>query len=109
MKASVAWYGRIVGEPSASFPRNPIDIAGQLHGPLLGLYGGKDPGIPVATVEQARAALAKGDAASKASELVVFPDAGHAFFADYRQSYIEADAKAGWARALGWFKQQGVV
>lgn len=109
VKAAVAWYGRIVGDKSASFPENPIDIAGKLHGPLLGLYGGKDTGIPVASVEQARQVLAKGNAASKGSELKVFPNSGHAFFADYRASYVEADAKEGWTLALDWFRKHGVV
>ncbi|VVE13106.1 carboxymethylenebutenolidase [Pandoraea morbifera] len=109
VKAAVAWYGRIVGDRSANFPVNPIDIAGKLHGPLLGLYGGKDTGIPVASVEQAREALARGDAASKASELKVFPNSGHAFFADYRSSYVEADARQGWKDALDWFRKHGVA
>ncbi|QHE93153.1 dienelactone hydrolase family protein [Pandoraea fibrosis] len=109
VKAAVAWYGRIVGDKSANFPQNPIDIAGKLHGPLLGLYGGKDTGIPVASVEQAREALAKGNAASKGSELKVFPNSGHAFFADYRASYVEADAKEGWTLALDWFRKHGVA
>ena len=109
VKAAVAWYGRIVGDKGPDFPNNPIDIAGKLHGPLLGLYGGKDPGIPVASVEQAREALARGNAASRASVLKVFPNSGHAFFADYRSSYVEADAKAGWALALDWLRKHGVV
>ncbi|VVE30613.1 Carboxymethylenebutenolidase [Pandoraea eparura] len=109
IKAAVAWYGRIVGDRSAEFPSQPIDIAGRLHGPLLGLYGGKDPGIPVASVERAREVLAEGDTASKGSKLKVFPNSGHAFFADYRSSYVEADAKEGWALALDWLRKHGVA
>jgi carboxymethylenebutenolidase len=109
IKAAVAWYGRIVGDRSAEFPSQPIDIAGRLHGPLLGLFGGKDPGIPVASVERAREVLAEGDTASKGSKLKVFPNSGHAFFADYRSSYVEADAKEGWALALDWLRKHGVA
>ncbi|VVD84598.1 Carboxymethylenebutenolidase [Pandoraea cepalis] len=109
VKAAVAWYGRIVGDRSPDFPSQPIDIAGKLHGPLLGLYGGKDQGIPVTSVEQAREALARGDAASRASKLKVFPNSGHAFFADYRSSYVEADAKEGWTLALDWLRKHGVA
>ncbi|VVE05239.1 dienelactone hydrolase family protein [Pandoraea terrigena] len=109
VKAAVAWYGRIVGDRRPEFPSQPIDIAGKLHGPLLGLYGGKDPGIPVASVERAREALAQGNAASKGSTLKVFPNSGHAFFADYRSSYVEADAKEGWALALDWLRKHGVA
>lgn len=109
VKAAVAWYGRIVGDRSPDFPSQPIDIAGKLHGPLLGLYGGKDQGIPVTSVEQAREALARGDAASRASKLKIFPNSGHAFFADYRSSYVEADAKEGWTLALDWLHKHGVA
>ena len=73
---------------------------------MLGLYGGKDGGIPLDTVEQMKAALAKGNSKS---ELVVFPNSGHAFHADYRPSYVEADAKEGWKRCLDWFKAHGVA
>jgi carboxymethylenebutenolidase len=40
---------------------------------------------------------------------VVFPNSGHAFHADYRPSYVEADAKDGWQRAIEWFKTHGVA
>lgn len=108
LKAGVAWYGRLVGSRSALTPTNPIDLAVSLHAPVLGLYGGQDTGIPLASVEQMRAALAGGSAAARASEIVVYPDAGHAFHADYRPSYRQAAAEDGWKRTLAWFKAQGV-
>ncbi len=46
VKAGVAWYGRLVGEPTPLQPSNPIDFAATLKVPVLGLYGGKDTGIP---------------------------------------------------------------
>jgi carboxymethylenebutenolidase len=109
LKAGVAWYGRLVGEKDAIRPRHPIDVAGTLHAPVLGLYGGQDQGIPVATVEEMRKALAAGGAASKRSQIQVYPDAGHAFFADYRPSYRPADAADGWSRMLAWLKANGVI
>jgi carboxymethylenebutenolidase len=109
VKAGVAWYGRVVGTTSELTPKNPIDIAGQLSGPVLGLYGGQDPGIPVDTLEQMRKALAaSGNAASKASSIHVYENAPHAFNADYRPSYRKDAAEDGWARLLAWFKQNGV-
>ena len=72
----------------------------------MGLYGGKDGGIPVDTVEQMKRALANG---SSKSDFVVYPNSGHAFHADYRPSYVEADAKDGWKRCLDWFKANGVA
>ena len=112
VKAGVAWYGRLVGEPTALAPRNPVDLAGQLKAPVLGLYGGADTGIGHDTVEKMKAALAdagaKGNAAAAASAFVVYPDAPHAFHADYRPSYRKEAAEDGWKRMLAWFKQHGV-
>jgi carboxymethylenebutenolidase len=106
VKAGVAWYGRLVGETTANTPRHPVDIAPTLKAPVLGLYGAKDTGIPLESIEKMKAALAKG---TSKSVFHVYPDAGHAFNADYRPSYVEADAKDGFARALAWFKSHGVA
>ncbi len=102
LKAGVAWYGRLVGDATPLQPQYPIDIVSKLTVPLLGLYGGQDTGIPLNTVEQVREKL---KSSSSKSEIVVYPDAPHAFFADYRPSYREADAKDGWKRLQAWFKQ----
>jgi carboxymethylenebutenolidase len=106
VKAGVAWYGRLVGESSPNTPKHPIDIAASLKVPVLGLYGAKDQGIPVDTIDRMKEELAKG---KTGSTFVVYPDAGHAFNADYRPSYVEAAAKDGWKRALDWFKSHGVA
>ena len=109
VKAGVAWYGRLQGTASALQPRHPTDIAKDLKAPVLGLYGEKDTGIPLDTVDKMKAALAGGSPQAKASEFVVYPDAPHAFHADYRASYRKEAAEDGWKRALAWFKAQGVV
>ena len=109
VKAGVAWYGRLVGAPSALTPAHPVDLAGKLNGPVLGLYGGQDTGIPLDTVEKMKAALAAGSPAAKKSEFVVYPDAPHAFHADYRPSYHKDAADDGWKRCLAWFKANGVA
>lgn len=106
VKAGVAWYGRLVGEKSASNPAHPVDVAAQLKAPVLGLYGAADTGIPVATVEQMKAACA---AAGKTCEFTVYPDTPHAFHADYRPSYREGPAKDGFAKATAWLKQHGAA
>ncbi len=109
VKAGVAWYGRMVGQSSALTPKHPVDLAAQLNGPVLGLYAAADQGIPLDTVEKMKSALATGNAASKASQFVVYPEAPHAFHADYRPSYRKDPAEDGWRRALEWFKANGVV
>lgn len=106
VKAGVAWYGRLVGEATANQARHPVDVAATLKTPILGLYGAKDTGIPLDSIEKMKAELAKG---SSGSTFVVFENSGHAFHADYRPSYVEADAKEGWKRALEWLKQHGVA
>ncbi|PFH10607.1 carboxymethylenebutenolidase [Collimonas sp. PA-H2] len=105
VKAAAAWYGSLVGEKNELMPKQPVDIAPTLKVPILGLYGAKDQGITQDHVAQMKAALAKG---SSRSEIVVYPNSGHAFNADYRPSYVEADAKDGWKRTLAWFKEHGV-
>jgi carboxymethylenebutenolidase len=108
VKAGVAWYGRLVGQASELNPKHPIDIAGAVNGPVLGLYGGADTGIPLDTIDKMKASLAVGNAAAKASSFVIYPDTPHAFNADYRPSYRKAAADDGWQRATAWFKANGV-
>ena len=109
LKAGVAWYGRVEGQTNANNPKHPVDLAVQLKAPVLGLYGGDDAGIPVTSVNNMKEVLAlsasRGNKAAQASEFVLYPDAPHAFHADYRPSYRAAPATDGWNRALAWFKQ----
>ncbi len=112
VKAAVAWYGRLVGTASDLTPKHPLEMAAGLKAPVLGLYGGQDGGIPISTVNEMKVALAaagaKGNKAAKASEFVVYPQAPHAFHADYRPSYRKEAAEDGFKRALDWFKGHGV-
>ena len=100
----MARYGKLVGEKSLNSPKHPVDIAVDLNAPVLGLYGAKDASIPQDTVETMRQALR---AANATAEIVVYPEADHAFNADYRASYHEESAKDGWQRMLARFAQYG--
>ena len=102
LKAAGAWYGRLEGDRTLLTPRHPIDVAGSLRAPVLGLYGGKDAGIPLDSVERMRAAL---KAAGNPSEIIVYPEAGHAFHADYRPSYDPEAAKDGWNKLTAFFEK----
>src|SRR5713226_6496875 len=106
LKAGAAWYGRLVGQTNELQPKNPIDLVTELKAPVLGLYGGKDQGIPLDTVERMRQAL---KAANNPSEIVVYPNTPHGFHADYRPSYRPEQAKDGWKRLQDWFKKYGAA
>jgi carboxymethylenebutenolidase len=104
-KAGVAWYGPLAKN---AYPQTaPVELAKDLHAPVLGLYGGLDKGIPQADVEAMRAALKA--AGKTGSEIIVYPNAQHGFLADYRPSYNAADAADAWAKMLAFFKKNGVA
>lgn len=106
LKAGVAWYGRLVGAPSDLTPKHPIDLAASLKAPVLGLYGEKDGGIPLDTVDKMKAAM---KAAAKKGDILVYPGAQHGFHADYRPSYSKKDAEDGWKKLLAFFKENGAA
>jgi carboxymethylenebutenolidase len=104
LKAGAAWYGPLVRDSTELQPKNPIDLVPELKAPVLGLYGEQDQGIPLDTVDKMREALKK---AGNPSEIIVYPDAPHGFFADIRPSYRKEAAQDGWRRLLAWFKKYG--
>lgn len=108
LKVGVAWYGKLVGTTSEIMPKQPIEMAGQLLAPVLGLYGGLDTGIPLETVEAMEQKLTQGSAAARASAIQVYDNAPHAFHADYRPSYRKEEAADGWKQMLEWFRRSGV-
>ena len=106
LKAAAAWYGVLNWPVGENTPKNAIELVPQLDVPVLGLYGGQDKGIPMDQITALQDAL---KAAGKPCQIVVYPDAGHGFNADYRPSYVPADAKDAWQRMLAWFKEHGAA
>ncbi len=104
-KAGVAWYGKLAQGHGPLQVSNPVDVARVLHGPVLGLYGAQDSSIPQEDIQRMQAELAQGGPAAQASTIHVYPESGHAFFADYRPSYNARDAQDGWNKALSWFRK----
>jgi carboxymethylenebutenolidase len=102
LKAAVAWYG-MVGTNPFDAPRI-IDMVPMLKAPVLGLYGGKDDSISAESLDKMKAEIEKY---KKHSEIIIYPDAGHGFFADYRPSYNAEAAKAGWQQCLTWLRENG--
>jgi len=108
LKAGVAWYGRVTGDKDALHPKHPIDLVAELKAPVLGLYGGKDRGISQESLEQMKAVLQQSaSGAAKHCEFHVYPEAGHAFAADYRPSYRKDDAEDGFKRMHAWLEAHG--
>ena len=114
MAAAVSWYGVLDDTTSGLypdrtlFPRHPIDLVTDLRTPVLGLYAQQDQVIPVETVDAMRAALAARPAGAPDAEIVVYPDAVHGFFADYRDDYHPVHAPDAWQRALAWLRDHGL-
>jgi carboxymethylenebutenolidase len=105
-KAGVAFYGTVVDPANPLWPKSPMQLAPEMKAPVLGLYGGADTGIPVAQVEQMKAALEQN---KKTAEFKIYPDAPHGFHADYRSSYRKEAADDAWKQAQAWFKKYGVL
>ncbi|HWR89934.1 MAG TPA: dienelactone hydrolase family protein [Dissulfurispiraceae bacterium] len=103
VQAAVAWYGQLKPAKTPGIrTAGPIDVAARITVPVLGLYGEKDLGIPVADVREMESALKE---AGKTAEFVIYPDAPHAFHADYRPSYRPDAAKDAWRRCVAWFSR----
>lgn len=81
-------------------PVSPIDMVKDLSCPLLGLFGEEDPNPSPAHAERLREEL---DKHGKTYELVMYRNAGHAFFADYRPSYRAAPAQDMWHRVMQFY------
>ncbi|CAJ0795816.1 hypothetical protein LMG19083_02777 [Ralstonia psammae] len=110
IRAAVVWYGPLKGNPNPLQPVSPIDKVDELKAPVLGLYGAKDTVITEDVRDTMKTALEKSkNPKAHASRIIVYPNSGHAFHADYRPSYVKADAEDGWKKCLAWFKDHGVV
>jgi len=106
LKAGAAFYGPPVDPPNPAWPKSPTQLAPEMKAPVIGLYGEADTGIPVATVEALKAALAEN---KKTAEFKIYPGAPHGFHADYRPSYRKEAAEDAWNQMQAWFKKYGVL
>lgn len=101
LRAAADYYGRVFyAQTNELKPRSPIEFVPQLHCPLLGVFGALDPGIPPDHAEALRQALQQH---RKPGEVIVYPEAGHAFFNDSGPNYHGASAADAWRRTLDFF------
>jgi carboxymethylenebutenolidase len=106
LKAGVAFYGSLVDPANPAWPKSPLQLVPEMKAPVLGLYGEADAGIPVAQVQQMKAAMA---AAGKTAEFKIYPGAPHGFHADYRASYRKEAAEDAWSQMQAWFRKNKVL
>lgn len=109
VKAGVSFYGALRGPSPVSplRPKYPLDLVADINAPVLAFYGGQDKGIKAADIEEMKAAM--HHAGKNDCKFELFPDAQHGFFADYRPSYNEKDAKQAWREWLAWMQAHGVA
>lgn len=110
-RCGVAWYGRLSRPAAGQFLSEPerewpLELAGYLKAPVLGLYAGRDQGIPITDVEQMNAKLR--EFGKDGARIIVYPDAQHGFHADYRASYDMDAAQDGWRKMIDHFAGNGV-
>ena len=101
IKAAVAWYG----PPARPYPDTPspvtgFDVAKDIKAPFLGLYGETDQSPKPEDAKKLGELLKQHN---PNAEVVIYPGAGHGFFADYRPSYNAQAAADAWKRCLALF------
>ena len=99
LAAVVGFYGVLTGERFGV--DGPLERAGDIRTPVLGLFGGEDQAIPVEQVEQFDARLAE---AGVEHEIHVYPGAPHSFFDRRYEEHAEACEDA-WRRMLGFLER----
>jgi carboxymethylenebutenolidase len=92
VKAVVIYYGA---------PITNAQVIARLKAPVLGLFGGKDTGIPLDSV---RAMETRIKQAGKTVTINVYENANHAFANPSGQAYNKAAAEDAWTKTLGFFK-----
>ena len=81
-------------------PKAPIDFTKDMQCPILCLFGIEDTRPSPADAAVTEAALKQH---GKTHEIVIYPNAGHAFFAVDRQQYRVQAALDGWKKVFEWF------
>ncbi len=100
LAGAIGFYGVPVGQGRAEMPA-PADVAGDMRAPVLGLFGGDDPAIPVESVERFEQAL---NEAGVGHDLVTYPGAPHSFF-DRKAERFAVESADAWRRTLQFVRQ----
>ncbi len=91
LRAAAPFYG----------PNPPLEDVAKIKAAILAIYGDQDtfinPGIPAVRQAMERAGVTH--------EIIVYPNANHAFFNDTGPRYVAAAAQQAWQRTLAWFER----
>jgi carboxymethylenebutenolidase len=101
LAGAVGFYAGLSGERWGI--QGPLARVAELRGPLLGLFGGADQGIPTDQVEAFERGL---EDAGTDKEIVIYPGAPHSFFDRSYEEHAEACEDA-WRRVLGFLREVG--
>ncbi len=92
--AAVIYYGFVETDPDALAP---------LEAPVLAFFGGQDQGIPLDRVHAFEQALI---GLGKPAEVIVYPDAGHAFANPSGRNWQPEAADAAWTRTIEFLHER---
>ena len=85
-------------------------LAGRLGAPALVLAGAKDRYLDCCPISMMRSLETAAQAEGKAFELMVYPDAQHAFnLPAYPSNYRKEDAEDAWKRTLAFLREHHAV
>ena len=95
LAGAIGFYGIPVGPGRNDIPA-PIDLVHEFDNPILGLFGGDDPAIPLEAIAAFKGALTE---AGVDHRIVIYPGAPHSFFDRKAADYADASAMA-WEETL---------
>lgn len=99
LRVAVIRYGNVFGDPKEV--NNPITVK-KINARVLGIFGGKDERIPLTNVRRFEDQM-KGF--GKAVQIVVYPEAGHAFEVPGSSAGYRADDTAdAWKRTIAFLR-----
>jgi carboxymethylenebutenolidase len=104
LSGAIGFYGPVAGPGRAEMPA-PVDLAAECDVPVLGLFGGDDPGIPAEAVESFGQALS---AAGVEHDLVIYEDAPHSFF-DRKADQFASESANAWKRVLEFIQSRAAA
>jgi carboxymethylenebutenolidase len=104
LKACVSFYGGGIATRSRfqGLTAIPLEEANSIATPMFLAYGGQDQSIPAEDIQATKDRLEK---LGKNAEFQIYPDAGHGFLCDERESYNDEAAKDGWERTITFLNE----